>query len=83
MNEGIDSGDILFQKEYPLVPQPVDYDTVVDPLVRAETLIALMQLCHGDLSAVPSLRQADAGHTFYIIHPVLKHLALLNGEGAN
>jgi methionyl-tRNA formyltransferase len=69
MNREIDCGEILLMKTFPVPMVPVDFDMVVDPLVRAETL--LEWLASEDLTKISN----GTGNTFYIIHPVLKHLA--------
>jgi len=71
MNPEIDGGDILLMKTYPVPKSPIDFDLVVDPLVRAETLLEWLS------SDDKSTKKNEKGRTFFIIHPVLKHLARL------
>ena len=71
MNENIDGGDLLLQREFPVVPG-ADYDYVVDPCVRAVTLLETLQT-----QPVPH-PQPSGGTNYYVIHPVLKHLAVLS-----
>lgn len=77
LGKEIDCGDILFTRSYPIPPQPVDFDMVVDPLIRAETLLTWLNEINGDISGAATNPQNPAdGNTYYIIHPVLKHLAI-------
>ena len=69
MNREIDCGSIYLTRSYRIPPPVVNFDIVVDPLIRTETLIAWLQ----DNSN--PIQQEKKGNTFYIIHPVLKHLA--------
>lgn len=77
MSAGLDAGDVVFSKEYAVPKMPVDYDMVVDPLVRTQAFILLMKAVSGNLQNAKPLAQTGEGNMFYIIHPVLKHLAIL------
>jgi methionyl-tRNA formyltransferase len=71
LNEQIDEGEVLLQKEFDYVPG-INLDYVVDPCVRAKTLIEYVKI------QPQGQPQPLQGNTFYIIHPVLKHLAVLD-----
>jgi len=73
MNEKLDEGDVLLQKEYDYVTGG-DLDYVIDPCVRAHTLIEWLKT-DGE-----SCSQTNDGNVFYIIHPLLKHLAILKSH---
>ena len=76
MDSGIDTGPVLARRQYP-VPQGFDVDYVLDPLVRADTLVNV--LTHRSRTGEwPETEHpsAEDGETFHKIHPVLKHLAL-------
>lgn len=80
MNEIIDSGDMLYKKHYLIPKGYVDFDQVVDPLIRAETLIEWMKT--QEKVSLPYLEKSSKEeHNFYIIHPVLKHLTILQARG--
>ncbi|MFI3202379.1 MAG: formyltransferase family protein [Eubacteriales bacterium] len=80
MNEAIDSGDMLYKKHYPIPKGYVDFDQVVDPLLRAETLVEWIKNCEN--KSENGLRgTTEKEQNFYIIHPVLKHLAILQARG--
>jgi len=77
MNREIDGGEILLMKTFPVPMLPVDFDMVVDPLVRTDTLLEWLE--RDDLIPVPN----DIGNTFYIVHPVLKHIARIKNLPLN
>ena len=75
MEEGIDTGDILMQRIYEPVAG-VDLDAMFDPWMRADLLVRLLRdyVERGGFHPRP---QHDTGaSTYYVIHPVLKTLAL-------
>lgn len=81
----IDAGPILARAEYPLPPAGIDVDHVWDGAIRADLLTrTLLDLRAGSqLSAVETAAEAEneaGGRMHYIIHPVLKHLALMSLE---
>ena len=76
MDEKIDTGDIIYQKKFPK-PNHQFVDDVYDAYIRSETLIDVLKnqmVFNTDL-----VRQnPDDGETYYVIHPVLKHIAILS-----
>ena len=76
LSDGLMGGPVLARRKYP-VPLGIDIDYVLDPLVRADTLVNV--LTHrsqtGEWPESEHL-SAGSGETFHKIHPVLKHLAL-------
>jgi len=81
MDEGIDTGTILFSKEFKLGDGFIDYDVTVDCIVRAETLLEMFEKTKGDLATIDAKIQKGTPNTFYIIHPVLKHLSISKASG--
>jgi len=73
--EGIDEGPILYQKEYKIEEKGIDFDYVLDPLVRAKTLVEFFYT-----DEIIPIKQNDNEETstFYIIHPLLKHISIIN-----
>ena len=71
MNREIDGGDILHMKTFKIPKNPIDFDMVLDPIVRTESLLEWLD--KSDDQILPN----GEGDTYYIIHPVLKHLARL------
>ena len=76
MDSGIDTGPVLARRQYS-VPLGIDIDYVLDPLVRADTLVNVLtyRSQRGQWPETEHLSAGD-GETFHKIHPVLKHLAL-------
>jgi len=76
----LDSGDVVYEYEFVIQSEPHDYDQVVDPLVRTHTLIEWLKSVDGKPTESKKRVQNSDGNTFYIIHPVLKHLAILKTQ---
>ena len=79
--EELDGGPVFLRRRF--VPGPTkDIDLLLDPAMRAATLIEFFK-SNFNRSPKEILRQdPEQGNTFYIIHPVLKHLAILSGKKA-
>ncbi|MDA3892341.1 MAG: formyltransferase family protein [Salinivirgaceae bacterium] len=73
--EGIDEGPILYQQEYKINEKEIDFDYVLDPLVRAKALVEFFKT---DSIKPISQDYSDDASTFYIIHPLLKHISIIN-----
>ena len=77
LEEKIDTGPIIDRQRYPAPPQGVDVDYLYDTVIRADLLARVMKKYDeqdGQLSTKP---QPAEGRNYYVIHPLLKHLALL------
>lgn len=72
----IDAGPILYRKEFK-ISTDVDLDYVLDPSARASTILDFFKNNYqkevASLNIAP--QEYETENTFYIIHPVLKHLA--------
>ncbi len=81
LDPAIDEGPIVDRRRYPAPPPGIDVDRVYDNAMRADLLTDV--LAHyaetGSLTTVTQSR--SAGETYYVIHPVLKHIALLMERG--
>jgi methionyl-tRNA formyltransferase len=75
MDENLDTGDIIYQKSFSK-PDHEFVDEVYDAHIRSETLIDVMKKKLFQNSQFK--KQVENGETYYIIHPVLKHIALLS-----
>jgi methionyl-tRNA formyltransferase len=73
--EGIDEGPILYQQEYKINEKEIDFDYVLDPLVRAKARVEFFKT---DSIKPISQDYSDDASTFYIIHPLLKHISIIN-----
>ncbi|MDR1267200.1 MAG: hypothetical protein LBJ70_02330 [Holosporales bacterium] len=75
LNERIDEGALVLKREYDLI-KGIDFDYVFDPEVRGLTLVEGMKKLATDERTEP--QDLTVQHLpYFIIHPVLKHLALL------
>ena len=75
LEEGIDKGPVLYRQEYEILEKGIDFDYLVDPLVRSKTLIEFLK--RKEIKPMEQIHDQDET-TFYIIHPVLKHLSIIN-----
>lgn len=75
----IDAGPVLARQRYPLPPAGLDVDRLYDAAIRADLLCRVLAESQR-LGALPSALNTDgeAAQTYFVIHPVLKHLALLS-----
>lgn len=75
----IDTGPVLARKRYPVPPLGTDIDRRYDTAIRADLLLEVLRRyqASGTLD-VTTHQQVEEGNTYYVIHPVLKHLALLS-----
>jgi len=78
LNKGIDTGRIIKQKTYPAPPESIDIDTVYDPAIRTDLLIDVLKEYKrlGEEALLGNTQDSTVGQTYYIIHPLLKHLAI-------
>lgn len=74
----IDNGPILLKKKYPPPPEGIDPDYIYDSAIRADVLIDVLSLYVKGNRIPDGDAQDDTGSVYYVIHPVLKHLARLN-----
>lgn len=77
----IDTGPQIASRTYPRPPAGVSIDHQVDHALRADLLVAVLGhlSANGELPA--AIPQGDVDELpYYVIHPVLKHLALLSLE---
>ena len=77
LSEGIDEGEIITEQTFSVPEDDIDIDYIYEPYIRSCVLIkAIKQLIEcGHFETVK--QDNDSAETYYIIHPVLKHLALL------
>ena len=78
VDQGIDSGPIVARRHYP-PPPGIDVDLVYDSVIRADLLVRVLR-DFAETREWPRIEDTGSGTTYYVIHPVLKHLALLSNE---
>ena len=76
LDERIDTGPVLARKQYPLPPPGVDIDYLYDNMIRADLLVAVLTQWRAGVS-LPRMSQQTDSPPYFIIHPLLKHMALL------
>jgi methionyl-tRNA formyltransferase len=77
----IDSGPVLLRRKFPPPPDRTKIDHVYDSAARALVLIETLQNYVSSGSWQFELPENSAGEIYYIIHPVLKHIAILGSDG--
>lgn len=81
LNEGIDEGEIIAQDTFDVPKEAVNIDYVYEPYIRSRVLIKAINQYLGDGREMVSEKQDQEGaENYFIIHPVLKHLAMLEME---
>jgi Methionyl-tRNA formyltransferase len=77
LNLEIDSGPILQRKIFPPPKDRTQIDHIYDSAARAKVLIETLRE-YENIGKFQSDNSLDKGETYYIIHPVLKHIAILS-----
>jgi len=73
--EGIDEGPILYKQEYKIEEKGIDFDYVLDPIVRTKTLIDFFK--HNSINPIKQ-NDDEENSIFYIVHPFIKHASIIN-----
>jgi len=74
IDAGVDTGPLVMRDWYRPVPG-VEIDRIMDPLARAH-LLARVLGHYARMGRFPTAAANEASETYFVIHPVLKHLAL-------
>ena len=77
MNEEIDKGSLLHRVSYSFKKNISDYDSIADPCIRTHTLLKVISNFEEHLNN-PINQESEKSNQFFIIHPILKHLAILS-----
>jgi methionyl-tRNA formyltransferase len=79
LDASIDTGPVVARKHYPRPPADMDVDRLYDAAIRADLLAQVMRT-YRDTGRLPAHEHQpqESGRTHFVIHPVLKHLALLS-----
>jgi len=75
---GLDRGQIIDRKWYPAPPADIDIDYLYDSAIRADLITkTLKRWGNGEDIFAEALQNTEAqGADYFVIHPVLKHLAV-------
>lgn len=76
LSRKIDKGPIVGQKKYPPPPLGANVDYYYDSIIRADLLVQVLVGWNRNGAFANRREQGEGGDTYYIIHPVLKHIAL-------
>jgi len=76
LEAAIDTGAIIARQEYVVPPAGIDVDHVFDSAIRADLLCSVLSHWREKGRLPDPLPQSVDGRTYYVIHPVLKHIAL-------
>ena len=77
MRPEIDDGPVLVRQKFGLPPDSTKIDYIYDSIVRAKVLIQTLQNYIKQKEWVFSEIEKEPSHVYYVIHPVLKHIAIL------
>lgn len=77
LDEHIDQGAIISCNTYPCPPPTVNIDYIYEPYIRAKLLVSILKeyINVGEFSC--TVQNNSEAQMYYIIHPLLKHLAML------
>ena len=75
MNPGIDEGDLLLVKEFPLPSKGVDPTRIYDPHTRSEVLVLIVDQLRQNKKFKIEKQDLSQGIDYYLIHPVLEYIA--------
>jgi len=81
MCPGLDEGDVIAEERFPMPPGNVDIDYIYDPYIRAKVLVKAIEsyLEKGRFSG--TAQGIQGAKTYFVIHPVLRHIVKLAQEG--
>jgi len=79
----IDSGPVLSRRRFPPPAERTEIDHIYDAAARAHVLVDTLSAYRGQGEWRFELSDNCGGTTYYIIHPVLKHLAILGNASAS
>jgi methionyl-tRNA formyltransferase len=76
--EKIDCGPVIRRKCYPPPRDGTIIDYIYDPDIRSDLLLEVLEEYRQTDKFRTEEQSSDQGETYYIIHPVLKHIAILS-----
>ncbi|MEH6834033.1 MULTISPECIES: formyltransferase family protein [Falsihalocynthiibacter] len=77
LSPDIDTGDIVAKEHYAPPTREIDIDYIYDSAIRADLLVKVLKNYAASDGNLKTVEQDDTeGQTFYVIHPVLKNIAI-------
>ena len=83
LSEHLDRGKIIIKKKYN--PNKIDFskiDNYYDPLFRSETLIQTLKCINKNKLSKNVKNNKNFYKDYYVIHPLLKHLAVIKSKNS-
>jgi len=80
LNKEIDCGAVLLRRKFPPPEDRSEIDHIYDSEIRSKVLIETIKSYVEFGLFKFQLKNNIGGETFYIVHPVIKHLAMMKGE---
>ncbi len=77
LNEKIDCGEIITQSVFEVPQKMVNADYIYEPYIRSQVLVNVLNKYIECGGFAPRSQENEKAEDYFIIHPVLKHLALL------
>lgn len=77
LSEGIDEGEIINFDVFELPKEQVDIDYIFEPYIRSRVLMKTIETYLSEGKFLTCEQSMEDAETYFIIHPVLKHIALL------
>ncbi len=75
----IDTGVVVARRQFPIPPSGIDVDHEYDGAIRSKVLLEALIEWRRNGDFLRHEQQSDSdSETYYVIHPVLKHIALLS-----
>ena len=77
LSEGIDEGEIITSEKFKSPSRDLNIDVLYEPYLRAQVLKKALNtyIEEGEFKTCP--QEVKDAQTYFIIHPVLKHLAMM------
>lgn len=82
LNEKIDEGEIITQDTFGIPEQDVNIDYIYEPYIRSRVLAEVLEKYLREGGLTSEGQGQNRAETYYIIHPVLKHIALMGIENS-
>ena len=80
LTQEIDCGPVLTRRRFPPPLDRANIDHVYDSAARAKVLVETLEKYNSQGDWSFEFPDNSGGETYYIIHPVLKHLAIMAGD---